>query len=218
MSIRKVAFVAGEFYHVYNRGNSKQVIFHDKQDYNRFLSLLYAVNTKENIVFRLVFEDIYKYDRGERLVSIGAYCLMSNHFHLLLTETEDGSISKFMQKLTTAYSMYYNEKYERTGSLFEGKFKSEHANNDRYLKYLFSYIHLNPIKLTQKDWKEKGINDIQKSLNFLNNYKWSSYLDHRDIKRKENKIINLIDFPKYFSNLKNFDNEMLEWLSFKDIE
>ena len=123
-----------------------------------------------------------------------------------------------MRKLLTAYTLYFNGKYKRTGSLFEGKFKSVHIENNNQAKYLFSYIHLNPIKLTQKDWKEKGINDIQKSLNFLNNYKWSSYLDHRDIKRKENKIINLIDFPKYFSNLKNFDNEMLEWLSFKDIE
>src|SRR3989338_5705420 len=164
MSIRKVSFAPGEFYHVYNRGNSKQVIFHDKQDYNRFLALLYAVNTKQNIAMRLVFEDMYKFDRGERLVSLGAHCLMSNHFHLLLTEVDEGGISKFMQKLTTAYSMYYNKKYARTGGLFEGKFKSEHAGKDRYLKYIFSYIHLNPLKIINKNWKTDGLKNKQKAL------------------------------------------------------
>lgn len=216
MSIRKVAFVPGEFYHVYNRGNSKQVIFHDKQDYNRFLALLYAVNTKQNIVLRLILKDVYKFDRGECLVSIGGYCLMSNHFHLLLTETEDGSVSKFMQKLTTAYSMYYNEKYDRTGSLFEGKFKSEHANEDRYLKYLFSYIHLNPVKIIDKNWKTDGIKNKQKVLEFLKNYEYSSYKDYLGISRSENNILNKEAFPDYFPNKESFIKEIFEWLSFNE--
>ena len=216
MSIRKVVFVPGEYYHIYNRGNSKQVIFHDKQDYNRFLALLYAVNSKQNIIFRLVFNDMYKLDRGERFVSIGGYCLMPNHFHLLLTETEDGSISKFMQKLTTAYSMYYNEKYARTGSLFEGKFKSEHADNDRYLKYLFSYIHLNPVKMIDKNWKTDGIKNKQKVLEFLRNYQYSSYLDYLGINRFENAILNREAFPDYFPNKNEFTKEIFEWLSFND--
>ena len=214
MSIRKVVFVPGEYYHIYNRGNSKQVIFHDKQDYNRFLALLYAVNSKQNIIFRLVFNDMYKFDRGERFVSIGGYCLMPNHFHLLLTETEDGSISKFMQKLTTAYSMYYNEKYARTGSLFEGKFKSEHANNDRYLKYLFSYIHLNPIKLIDKNWKENGVSNKKEALDFLSQYQYSSYVDCLGKERIQNKILNQKVFPNYFPTKKEFSKEIFEWVSF----
>lgn len=216
MSIRKVSFVPGEFYHIYNRGNSKQIIFHDKQDYSRFLSLLYAVNTKQNIILRLILKDVYKFDRGECLVSIGGYCLMSNHFHLLLTETEDGSISKFMQKLTTAYSMYYNEKYDRTGSLFEGKFKSEHANEDRYLKYLFSYIHLNPVKIIDKNWKTNGIKNKQKVLEFLKNYEYSSYKDYLGISRSENNILNKEAFPDYFPNKAAFTKEIFEWLSFNE--
>jgi REP element-mobilizing transposase RayT len=216
MSIRKVTFVPGEFYHVYNRGNSKQIIFHDKQDRDRFLALLYAVNSKQNIIFRLVFNDMYKFDRGERLVSIGGYCLMSNHFHLLLVETEDGSISKFMQKLTTAYSMYYNEKYSRTGSLFEGKFKSEHIDGDRYLKYMFSYIHLNPVKIIDKNWKTDGIKNKQKVLEFLKNYQYSSYRDYLGIDRFESAILNKEDFPNYFPNKERFTKEIFEWLSFDD--
>src|SRR3989344_4623952 len=127
MSLRRVAFVLGEYYHLYNRCNSKLNI--------NFRNVIDV--TKEVLVF----------ERRETLVDIGAFCLMPNHFHLLLREKEDGNISLFMKKLLTAYVMYFNKKYERTGSLFEGKFKSEPVREDNYLKYLFSYIHLNPIKL-----------------------------------------------------------------------
>ncbi len=135
MSIRKVNLVSGEYYHIYNRGNSKQKIFLDNEDYFRFMSLLYACNSKNNFrIFMLMKDESpYDFERGKEIVSIGAYCLMPNHFHILLTQTEDENISKFMQKLTTAYAMYYNRKYKHTGGLFEGKFKSKHAKDDRDL-------------------------------------------------------------------------------------
>lgn len=214
MSIRKVNFVPKEFYHLYNRGNSKQIIFHDAEDYFRFISLLYACNSKNNFrIFGLnKDQNIYDFERGEKIVFIGSYCLMPNHFHVLITEIEEGCISKFMQKLTTAYSMYYNKKYKRTGSLFEGKFKSQHAGDDRYLKYLFSYIHLNPIKLIQKDWKEKGIKDKQKAMKYLNKYQYSSYLDFMGTDRKQNKILDINNFPNYFPTKKYFQKEIFEWL------
>src|ERR1035437_6376747 len=178
MSIRKVNFVSGEYYHIYNRGNSKQKIFHDKQDYSHFLNLLYIFNTHKNCnlydLKRNYSFDLYTVEVENNLVNIGAYCLMPNHFHILITQTEKGDISKFMQKLTTAYVMYYNKKYKRTGSLFEGKFKSEYIDNDRYLKYLFSYIHLNPIKLIQKDWKEVGILNKIEVIKYLKTYEYSS--------------------------------------------
>src|SRR3989344_7999827 len=123
MSIRKVSFVPGEYYHIYNRGNSKQKIFHNKADYERFISLLYLSNSGNNFKIDYIGKhNIYITDRGSRLVSIGAYCLMPNHFHILITPLVEGGVSKFMQKMTTAYSMYYNQKYRRTGGLFEGKF------------------------------------------------------------------------------------------------
>lgn len=216
MSIRKINFVPGEYYHIYNRGNSKQIIFRGKQDYERFLYLLYSVNMKERTILRLLKKDIFLFNRGENLVSIGAYCLMPNHFHLILTQTGEGSVSKFMQKLTTAYSMYYNKKYKRTGSLFEGKFKSQHVNNDRYLKYLFSYIHLNPIKLIQKDWKKIGIKDKSKAIIFLKKYKYSSYLDYLEGNRNESSIINREAFPDYFPTKEKFQKEIFEWLSYEE--
>ena len=219
MSIRKTDLVEGEYYHIYNRGNSKQKIFHDKEDYLRFISLLYISNSSESFNFydlgRNTNFNVYEIERINPLVDIGAYCLMPNHFHILITEKIENGISKFMQKLGTAYSMYYNKKYKRIGGLFEGKFKSQHADTDRHLKYLFSYIHLNPIKLIQKDWKEKGINNKKEAINYLNEYLYSSYLDFIGEKRIQNKILNTKSFPKYFPNKTSFVEEILEWLTLR---
>lgn len=221
MSIRKTPFVSGEYYHLYNRGNSKQKIFHDEQDYQRFVTLLYTCNSENNFKMLLVEatpdKDPYLWERGKTLVSIGAYCLMPNHFHILITEKEKGGISKFMQKLSTAYVMYYNKKYERTGGLFEGKFKSEYLLEDRYLKYIFSYIHLNPIKLIQKDWKEVEIRDKESAIEYLRNYLYSSYLEYLGIKRKQNQILDKSFYPNYFPSAINFQKEILEWLSYREI-
>jgi putative transposase len=217
MSIRKVSFAPSEYYHLYNRGNSKQKIFHDKQDYSRFVDLLYACNSENNFrTFGLnKDQSLYDFERGKKLVSIGAYCIMSNHFHLLVKEKDGGSISKFMQKLSTAYVMYYNKKYKRTGGLFEGKFKSEHTGTDRYLKYVFSYVHLNPVKLIDKDWKEKGIRNRQQVLEYLNKYSFSSFLDYLGVQGIHNKILDKNDFPNYFPSQKSFLGEIFDWLNYK---
>src|SRR3989344_1162446 len=212
MSMRKKTFVSEEYYHLYNRGNSKQKIFHDKQDYYRFISLLYACNSVNNFkIYDLgKTETPYDFERGSLLIYIGAYVIMPNHFHILITQTEDGDISKFMQKLATAYVMYYNKKYNRTGSLFEGKFKAEHLDNDVYLKYIFSYIHLNPVKLIDKNWKEKGIRNKKEALNYLAQYSYSSYTDYMGKERTQNRILNRKVFPDYFPTTKEFSKEILE--------
>ncbi|MDO8492563.1 MAG: transposase [bacterium] len=218
MSVRPISFAEHEYYHVYNRGNSKQKIFHDREDYSRFIGLLYACNQKGNLK-----SDNLKKDEGlfsvltqDPLVAIGAYCLMPNHFHILITQIEKAGLSRFMQKLTTAYVMYYNKKYAKIGSMFEGKFKAEHASTDRYLKYLFSYIHLNPVKLIDSKWKEKKIQNKQKILNYLNTYEDSSFLDYVNIKRIQNKILNTKKFPKYFPYKKVFLREIFDWLRYND--
>jgi putative transposase len=232
MAIRKIPLTDGEYYHIYNRGNSKQKIFLDKEDYFHFVKLLFICNSVKKFKFRDNIVDIkidaFDFERKEALVSIGAWVLMPNHFHLYITTSHQSDwweslnlnnknrISEFMRKLLTAYTLYFNKKYKRTGSLFEGKFKSVLVEDDNQAKYHFSYIHLNPIKLIQKNWKENGIINIDESLSFLNKYKMSSYLDHKGSIRSENKILNLIDFPKYFSTLKNFDEEIIEWLQYKN--
>lgn len=220
MAIRKIDFMEGEFYHIYNRGNSKQAIFKDKEDYNRFVELLYISNCPENFnLFDLKRNsnfNVFTIERKSNLVAIGAYCLMPNHFHLLLTPTTEDGVSKFMQKLATAYSMYFNRKYKRTGGLFEGKFKAEHASNDNYLKYLFSYIHLNPIKLIDKNWKEGGLKDKKQAINFLNTYDFSSYANYMDPQKPTAIILNIKAFPQYFTNQKAFKSEIFDWINFGD--
>lgn len=221
MSIRKVNFVNGEYYHIYNRGNSKQKVFHDEEDYLRFISLLYISNTSENFnlydLNRISNFNVYELEIKNTIVSIGAYCIMPNHFHILITEKIEGGISKFMQKLSTAYAMYYNKKYNHTGGLFEGKFKSTHMGGDIQMKYLFSYIHLNPVKLIQKDWKENGIRDRKQALEYLEGYGYSSYKDYLKEERVQNKILNSRDFPKYFHTKEKFKKEIIEWLSYKSL-
>lgn len=214
MSIRKVKLVVGENYHIYNRGNSKQKIFIDKTDYNHLIKLLYLCNSTRSITIRDITTNTYDFDRNETLVYIGAYCLMPNHFHILIKEKEEKGISKFMQKIATAYSMYFNKKYNRTGSLFEGKFKSQHINTDRYLKYIFSYIHLNPVKLIDSKWKEVGLRNKKNTIDYLNNYQESSYLDYIKENRIRKKIIDKEEFPKYFSSANLFKREIFDWLSY----
>lgn len=215
MSIRKISLAPGEFYHIYNRGNSKQVIFRDDEDRGRFLYLLFLANGSRRFSTRDIVEakNIFEYDRGESFVSIGAYTLMPNHFHLLITQGENGSISKFMQKLSTAYSMYYNQKYKRTGALFEGKFKASHVSNDRYMRYLFSYIHLNAVKLIDPTWKKKGVKNKKAALQYIENYTWSSYVDYLNLKdRQYAAILDKKQFPPYFSSKEALQKEIFSWL------
>lgn len=225
MATRKISFVSSEYYHIYNRGNSKQQIFFDEEDYSRFCKLLYLCNSKNGVNFKtdIIEKDIYAWDFEieEKIVSIGAWVLMPNHFHIYITippksDFGKNGITEFMRKIGTAYSKYCNAKYKRTGGLFEGTFKSVHIENDIQAKYLFSYIHLNPLKLIQSDWKDIGIKDKNLALDYLIKYKWSSYLDFKRIQRSENKILNLEDFPPYFQNIADFDTEILSLIETKD--
>lgn len=211
MSQRKTVFAIGEYYHIYNRGNSKQVVFHDTADYERFVSLLYIANSAKKFkVDRLSRQDLYIFDRGTPLVAIGAWTLMPNHFHILVTPSVENGVSKFMQKITTAYSMYYNQKYRRTGSLFEGKFKSTHVVDDRYLKYLYAYIHLNALKLVDSNWKH---NLSKKIIQSIANYRYSSYQDYVSDKRLFRAIISPAAFPEFFGEA--MEKDILEWVMYR---
>ena len=218
---RTLVFSQNEFYHIYNRGTEKRIIFSIKADYERFIALLYLCNGIENIHLnnlpRLSLAERLLSDQTDPIVNIVAYCLMPNHFHLMLQERVDKGISRFMQKVITGYTMYFNKRNERTGVLFQGKFKATHANQDNYLKYLISYIHLNPIKLTDSRWKEKGIEDKKRAENFLNQYPHASYLDYCGKKRLEEKIINKEALPEYFSSVNNFKTITRDWLEYRPL-
>jgi putative transposase len=219
MTTRLHDFCIREFYHIYNRGTEKRNIFLDDADSTRFIELLYLSNSNDAVDVRHVrrmYGSVYEFARGENpLVYIGAYCLMPNHFHILLTPAVENGVEKFMLKVGTGYSMYFNKRYNRTGVLFQGRFKSRHAYTDEYLKYLFAYIHLNPVKLIQSDWKEVGIRDISKARNFLDQYQYSSLHDYGD-QRQESIIVSPEKFPQYFATKKEIDRELLDWLSYRD--
>lgn len=215
-----IDFSIGEYYHIYNRGNDKRVIFMETHDYLRFMALLYVCNSTDSVNISdhlrkgLTFSEIFDLDRENTLVEIGAYCLMPNHFHLLIREKSEDGISKFMQKLTTGYSMYFNKKNNRTGALFETKFKAKHVGRDEYLKYLFAYIHLNPVKIIDPQWKQNGISNRTMAKEYLSKYLYSSYQEYLGVLRKEWKILNRPAFPEYFTDPHDFEGFIEDWINF----
>lgn len=215
---RNLQFAIDEFYHIYNRGVDKRLIFTDDNDRKRFYYLLFLCNGARSFeISELDLENIFDFDRTETLVDIGAVCLMDNHFHLLLREKKENGISEFMHKVSTGYTLYFNRKNKRTGSLFGGTFKARHVDDNRYLRYLFSYIHLNPIKMIQNDWQEKGIREIKKAKDYLATYPFSSYFDYsKKDKRLFGLVLNKKAFPKYFSGTKEFKNFIHDWLAFRN--
>lgn len=175
--------------------------------------LLYLANSTEdtrisNVLRMTKYADVFSLDRGDPLVAIGAFCLMPNHFHILATPLIENGISQFMLKLQTGYSMYFNTKNERSGSLFQGPFRSSHADNDRYLQYLYSYIHLNPAKLKDPLWKEKvgSKNELAK---FVESYPYSSYSAYIN---NSHTITNPEKFPEYFSSKEEIQLHISDWL------
>ena len=214
---RIINFAPKEFYHLYNRGTEKRDIFLSPNDYERFAALLYICNQLSPAILRIqgkTLSELIKIKQEENLVEIVTYCLMPNHIHLLVRASQENGISKFMQKLMTGYTMYFNKKYERAGALFQGKFKATHVSEDRYLNYLISYIHLNPIKLIEPEWKEIGISDLSRAEKYLDRYKYSSYLDYQDQERIEKNIINKNSLPKYFKSKLDFKKTIIEWLGY----
>lgn len=131
---------AHEYYHVYNRGVEKRVIFLDNQDRRVFLGLIkkYLVGVPLETHNRHTFSGL-----GDE-VQLLSYCLMPNHFHLLLYQTTEDGITKFMRRFATGYVMYFNHRYNRVGGLFQGKFKASRISADNYLQHISRYIHMNP--------------------------------------------------------------------------
>ena len=132
--------VPHSYYHVYARGASKQRIFLDAKDFEYFKSLFARYLTRNNL--SNINGEPYPY-HGESLELL-CFCFMPNHFHLLIYQHTEGAMSKLMRSLMTSYSMYFNKKYRRTGSLFESRYKASRIERQEYLEHITRYIHLNP--------------------------------------------------------------------------
>jgi REP element-mobilizing transposase RayT len=205
--LRKTPFTPGEIYHLYTRGVDKRSIFSDDYDKIRFQISLFIGNDKKNFNMFDTYhshqskKDIFKNDtRDSLIVDILAYCLMDNHVHLLVKEKAPNGISDFTRKIFTSHSKHFNEKMERTGALFESRFKSKHVDNDAYFRHLFSYIHLNPLKFLDPEWKEKTLDTqkIEEYTEFLESYPYSSYADYAGELRPERNILTMDATPEYF--------------------
>ncbi len=152
-------YVKDGYYHVYNRGVEKRIIFEEEQDYNVFLNYLKTSLSKppdpETLAVKFTlkgdtFKGIPRQPKNFRKkIKLIAYCLMPNHFHILLQQHEEGAMANLMQSILTRYSMYFNKKYKRVGKLFQGAYKAVLVDNDAYLLHLSRYIHRNPAEYAE---------------------------------------------------------------------
>lgn len=221
MAKRKIEFVEDEYYHVFNRGVDKRNIFGDKEDLSYFFKRLLDLNfvdlNKVSRTHRYRGKKIInEREDGERLVSIVAYCLLPNHFHIILKQESENGISKFMQKLGTSYTMYFNEKNKRTGSLFAGKFKANHISSDFGLPDLSIYVNLN-----YKHHKIDPKNNLVKSsiFEYLNTENGQRVCNPEEVKKAINEIGSLEKYKEYAKNTSKVfaSNKGLE-LKDKDYE
>ena len=160
----------------------------EDHDYLRFIHDLYEFNdttlADSNVGYRFKSRDIVSpYIKKERLVEIHGWCLMKNHYHLLLSELVEGGLSLFLRKLNVGYAKSFNEKYERVGTLFQSRTKKILIENEAHFNYILHYIHLNPLDYLAgaEEWRERnhaGITSAKKALDHLEGYRWSSYLDY----------------------------------------
>ena len=218
-------YVLMEIYHVLNRGVDKRQIFMNNQDYFRFIHDLYEFND-ENLVGTTYFKfrdygskgnvaaKINK-ERRKPIVDILAFCLMSNHYHIMLTPRTEKGISQFMHKLNMGYSHYFNKKHERTGTLFQGKYKKILITDDTHFLHLPFYIHLNPLDLSYPEWRENKITNPNEALKFLKSYRWSSHLDYLGIKNFPS-VLNMKPLMEVLGNHNDYQKLVENYL--KDIQ
>ncbi len=178
-------------YHILNRGVDKRTVFLNQKDYYRFIHNLFEFNNTSNVVSNNFYFsqtlDIgcQEFGKNKRrkikrklLVNLHAFCLMPNHYHLLISPLVDDAIPLFMKKLNMGYAKYFNEKYKRSGALWQGKYKSVPINSDRHFSWIPYYIHFNPLDLVMPEWRGRGIKNYKKAEEYLKTYRWSSHLDY----------------------------------------
>lgn len=148
-------FAPNGYYHIYNRGVEKRQIFMDERDYRVFLSYLKVALSPEleeeskEEALSTIEEARLRRLRLHQKCDLLAYCLMPNHFHLLIYQNDESmAITNLMRSTMTGYVSYFNKRYERVGGLFQSRYKASLIDNDSYLSHISRYIHLNP-----KEWK-----------------------------------------------------------------
>ena len=220
---RSIEFAPEEFYHIYNRGVDKREVFLDEADYIRFLTSMREFNSildREERLRKLEKEKSesnsdseldsdFSASTEQKLVEIICYCLNPNHYHFILRQLQKNGISRFMQKVGTGYTNYFNKKQNRSGALFQGKFKSIHIDSNDYLLYLSAYVNANNFI--------HGFNEK------LEDWAYSSYLDYagqRAGKLSKKEVIlgqfdnNFSQYAKYIKDNALYLKEKKEMASY----
>jgi len=216
----KREIVTGEIFHVLNRGVDNREIFLEEEDYFRFIHNLFEFNDPSP-VFNLSYylnrlqsiDFVNQYIKKPRklIVEILAFCLMPNHFHLLLRQREEGGLTKFMRKIGVGYANYFNQKYQRSGALFQGRFKLILVKEETHFIHLPYYIHFNPLDLKMPDWRKGEIENYQNAIKFLESYRWSSHLDY--LSKKNFPSVTQREFLlKIFGGSENYKRGIENWL------
>ncbi len=191
--MRKEKIITREHYHVFNRGVDKREIFMEEDDLCRFYQSMMEFNVIDPI--GSIYEKIFYADKPpktktKKLVNFISYCLNPNHFHFILEQLVDNGISRFMHRLSCGYTNYFNEKYNRSGALFQGRFKAKHVDSNEYLLYLSAYVNLNNEvhQLGRPDSKNK----IKSS--------WKEYATHKKSFCEKGIILN------QFNQIKDYNS------------
>ncbi len=181
MTLRKESFSPGKLYHCFNRSIEKRVAFTDREDYQRFIEILYLGNSqtplRRNDIGAKRLEEVLELPRSEILVGIQAFCIMPDHFHLVIREGTEGGITTFMRKLGTAYTLYFNSRHQREGNLFLKPFQSQEVPLVRR-SHALNYVHASPASLYEPAWRTGHVVDPQFVGEHLVSYPYSSLQTH----------------------------------------
>ncbi|MEX0919041.1 MAG: transposase [Candidatus Paceibacterota bacterium] len=182
MTYRKTPFVAGEYFHLVNRGNLKCDIFKDDLDRARFLLYILHLQSARSInnigshAKKFIKENNFGFNHQDietlienRLVTLIAFCLMPNHFHLIVQSNVDNGVSTYMQKILNGYTKYFNTRYQQSGHLFQGPFRAVHIKDNEQLLYASAYVHLNAREIDYNNRETE--------------YRWSSFSDYTNENR-----------------------------------
>lgn len=202
-------FAEGEFYHIYNRGVDKRVIFPAVKDYERFLYTMFVASRDHYLSHparqngqHATLAKLQDLIEHEPLVRVVCFCLMPNHFHFIIENLGENNMTQFMKRLGNSYTKYFNIKYERRGYLFGGVFQSIRIDSNEYLLYLSRYIHRNPLEISGGNtalltYRWSSLQD------YITNNRWRSLLEH-------SIVLNQFDSPKEYQEYVNTDNDKFD--------